>query len=222
MDRRDIALQVRELHKRLWNERHNLFPLGCHPLDLCEPRLAAALVDYDYREEPIDDWPPKHKMLTAGLVDPQTKSIVVSPMHDVRIMRFTGAHEIGHVLLHGVDKLLRERPIEGPRLNYQDRKEREADIFATLFLMPEKQMLEAFSRTFKVEPPIKIDEDLAFRLGNGDVAEVLNNPGNPLSLMRKFACWSPVESEYKSLHDQFRVSVTAMAIRLEELGYLDL
>lgn len=221
MERRDIELQVRELHAQLWHKRHEFYPLGCHPLHLCEPSLAAELLDYQYAEEPIDDWPPQTRMLTAGLVDPQSRRIIVSPFQDHFTMRFTGAHEIGHVKLHGVDTLLRERPIDGPRLDHQDHKEREADTFAALFLMPERQMFDAFERTFNTAPPIKVDETLAFYIGQGDPNEVLNNPRDPLSPMRKFACWSPVESEYRSLHEQFRVSVTAMAIRLKELEYLE-
>ena len=221
MDLQEIALQVRQVHGQLWHMRHELYPLGCHPLQLCEPKLAAQLLDYEYLEEPIDDWPPQRRALTAGLVDPQSRRIVISPLHDRSTMRFTGAHEIGHVKLHGVATLLRTRPIEGPRLNQQDRTEREADIFATLFLMPQKQMLEAFKRTFNTEPPIKIDENLAFHISHEDPDEVLNNPRDPLSPMRKFACWRPLESEYKSLHQQFGVSVTAMAIRLKELKFLE-
>lgn len=212
--------EVRKLHVRLWRARDRLFPLGCHPLDLLTPKLATNLLDYDYREDPIPDWPPGRSMKIAGLVDPQRREIVISNEFDPPVMRFTGAHELAHIVLHAPARLLRERPIDGPRLNHQDPREREADIFATLFLMPKQQMVDAFTQTLGVAPPLRMDYRLANLLSPDDPHEVLLANAESLLPMRRLARWSPGTSVHPSLCEQFGVSVTAMAIRLRELKFI--
>ena len=215
-----IAREARKLHVRLWRGRGQLCPFGCHPLDLLRPELAASLLNYDYTEDAIPDWPPGRSMRIAGLVDPQRRQIVISNEFDPPVRRFTGAHEIGHIVLHAPTTLLRERPMDGPRLSPQDGREREADIFASLFLMPEQQMLEAFRQTLGVEPPVRMNEHLAHCLSPDNPDELLFADSGSLLPMRRLARWSPGTSQCLSLSDQFGVSVTAMAIRLQELDFI--
>ena len=218
--RSDIPQEVHRLHRELWRRRDIIYPSGCHPLDLLKPQLAAQILGYKYVEEPLADWPPAGLNRIAGQVDPQRKQIVISNKFKPSEMLFTGAHEIGHVVLHEPKKLLRERPIEGPRPNHQDFREREADSFAAQFLMPKKLMTTAFKKIFGELPPIRLDDDLAFWLGPDNPAEVLFADKESLLPMLRLAGFSPISSKYRPLYEQFGVSRTAMAIRLQELEFL--
>ena len=215
-----VSKEVRRLHSLLWRRRKKIYPLGCHPLDLLKPELAARLLEYDYVEGPIADWPPGRRMKIAGLVDPNTKKVVISDEFDRPTMRFTGAHEVGHIMLHGPKTLLRERPIEGPRLCRQNLEEREADAFGAQFLMPEKLLYAAFEQTIGVEPPIKLDDNLAHWLCPDNPGDMLFAEPGSLLPMRRLARWSPQWGNYLPLNQQFGVSVAAMAIRLQELKFI--
>lgn len=216
----EIPDKVHEIHLKLWDRRDEIYPMGCHPIDLLKPRLAANLLGYEYLEQPIPDWPPTSRTRIAGLVDPRNMQVVVSNEFDMAVMRFTGAHEIGHIVLHPPQTLLRERPMDGPRLGRQDYRERHADIFASLFLMPEKLVRAAFKGTFRIEPPLQIDDDIAYLLSPDNPEEILYAESGSLVPMRRLARFSPPLSNFRPLHEQFAVSVTAMAIRLQELGFI--
>lgn len=215
----NIADEVYRLHRRLWRARHDIYPMGCHPLNLLKPQLATSLLGYEYVERPIGDWPQGQRTKTAGLVDPQQKQIVISDEFDTPIMRFTAAHEIGHIVLHKLRTLHRDRPIKGPRPNQQSYKEREADIFASLFLMPEKLVREALDQIWGIKSPIQIDDNLAFHLTENTDEILYTEPGSLLPLRRLSSC-SPMGSNRVPLNKRFGVSVTAMAIRLQELGVI--
>jgi len=175
---------------------------------------------YEYEEVLSLDWPPNSQKRIAGQVDPQRKLISISTKFRSSEILFTGAHEVGHVVLHGTKKLLRERSIDGPRVNHQDYREREADSFAAQFLMPEKLMRSAFENIFSEPAPIKLDEDLAFWLSPDDPGEVLFANKESLLPMLRLAQYSPHQSSYRPLTEQFGVSPTAMAIRLRELEFI--
>jgi len=110
--------------------------------------------------------------------------------------------------------------MEGPRLGHQDYRERQADVFASLFLMPEKLMHQAFKQTFGHEPPLRINDDIAHLLSPDNPEEVLYAESESLLPMRRLARFSPPLSNLWPLNEQFGVSVTAMAIRLRELNFI--
>ena len=218
--RGDIALEVEKLKKQLWNRRDEVCPDWHLPSDLLKPQIAARLLGYKYKEETINDWPPESRTGVAGFVDPLREIIVISPKFGPEVALFTGAHEIGHILLHKPVKQLRERPIWGPRIGVRNVMELEADTFAALFLMPEKLVREAFKSIFYLEPPIRLEENLAIKLCPDNPGELLDGERGFSLALRRAAAWSTPFSRRLSLSQRFGVSVQAMAIRLNELKFL--
>ena len=218
-----ISKSVHELKTKIWQRRHELGISNFNPVDLLDPRIAATVLGWELEEVPsISDWPPDEHLRIAGMVDPQRRLIFISEEFDSPIRRFTAAHEIAHIILHKPERLLRERPISGPRKSLQDVKEREADSFATLFLMPEKLVKKRFEATFGVKPPIIINDNIAFWLDPNDAENLLRE--GPYSMGPKFAlanCSTNFSGEsIVPLHKQFKVSAQAMAIRIYELGLI--
>lgn len=210
---------------KVWNQRQHLFSADYDPVDLFCPSIAAKILGFEYEEVPeIPNWPQGRNMRTAGLVDPQQKLIQVSEQFDLPVRRFTGAHEIGHIVLHPLQGLRRERPIEGPSRQTlgQTPEERQADMFASLYLMPEKLLRKRVCETFNMDLPIAIDDDIAFWLDPTDHQDVLREPAESHASSRNFAkCRTNFSGQrIVPLFEQFKVSVSAMAYRIEELRLL--
>jgi Zn-dependent peptidase ImmA (M78 family) len=53
------------------------------------------------------------KATVAGLIDRQQGVIAVSRAYSSETMRFTGAHELGHYLLHEDEVMHRDLPVDG-------------------------------------------------------------------------------------------------------------
>lgn len=165
---------------------------------------------------------PSHnpKVETAGILDRHRKLIVVSKKFPAEQRRLTGMHEIVHWMIHqniGRDVMHRDRPIDYiADQTGIDRIEWEATKIACLCLMPEKLVKDRFAMTFglSTNTPLRLDEDTAFRL-NIDFKKLQKMTVRQKSLTlakasRYGRCILP-------MHQQFKVSPTAMAIRLEEL-----
>jgi len=118
----------------------------------------------------------------------------------------------------------RDRPMDGSEQERgsRDKFEKEADKFATFFLMPEKLVVERFRQAFLCDRFVFNDE----------TAIALNMPGvhSPESGCKSLRELARILANaryfngrhFPSLADRFGVSVEAMAIRLEELKLLDL
>jgi len=86
-----------------------------------------------------------------------------------------------------------------------------------MFLMPRRLLLSYLTGTFFQEPPIRVDELHAFHLDPTGHAELAG-----ATLQRKARAVSVATTNFRGerivpLHQQFGVSASAMAIRLEEL-----
>lgn len=210
-----IAQAVRDLQRTIWRRRNEIWPDGppTDPVDMLEPSIAADLIGFKFQDVEFlgDD--------TAGIIDSSTKRIQVSHRYPPQVRRFTAAHELGHAMLHRGQTMHRDRPLDGSDIR-RDTKEKEADKFATFFLMPEKLVRGYFERIFGASPFV-LTEDTAFAL----------NPRDPVGLMRSCASQRDLarilaKAEYfngkhvNSMAVRFRVSVETMAIRIEELGLL--
>ena len=219
----NISTIVRELQTEIWHRRHELGLSNSQPVDLLDPRNAATILGWELEEVPsIPDWPPKNRMRIAGMIDPHRRLISISQEYNSSVRRFTAAHEIAHIILHKPQTLLRERPIKGPRESIQDIEERDADLFAALFLMPERLVKKRFKATFGVEPPIIMNDNIAFWLDPNDAENLLRDAlfsMGPMFALAKSAINFSGES-IVPLHKQFKVSVEAMAIRIKELGLI--
>ena len=213
---------VRDLQRELWRVRGELFPEGqeVDPLDLLNPDLAfrslgfrAELVEslgqHRWEGEPAE---------VAGIIDASERTVRISRRFEPQVRRFTAAHELGHAVLHDARGLHRDRAVDGSQLGGSyDRTEREADIFATCFLMPEKLVRAAFEKVFKARTFV-LAEDTAFALNPTDPGGLLDTRRSDRDLSRMLAGATGYDGvHFVSLADQFGVSVEAMAIRLEEL-----
>ena len=213
-----IEIEVRRLHRKIWDRRHEFCRLGCPPVELIHPKNAAKVLGYVYEEAPeICDWPPSRRLLIAGMVDPQGKRVVVSERFAPAVMRFTAAHEIGHIVLHAPRQMLRERATEGPS-PARNSEECDADRFASLYLMPERLVCKAIGETFGANLPIVVDDNIAFWLDPSGHHELATAP--TATQARALAtCRRNFGGRYITpLHEQFQVSASAMAIRVKEIG----
>lgn len=188
------------------------------PVELLDPRIASELLGYQYEMFPtIPPWPPGQSSPIGGMVDPTRKLIAVSEQWGPAYMRFTGAHELGHVCLHQPTMQMRDAPIDGPR-PARTPKEREADWFATEFLMPPNLVPARFAAIFG-DPPLTVNDHMAFHLDPQNHEDILRS--EPGSLAREFAiatCRRTIHGQLTvPLHEQFKVSAKAMAIRIREL-----
>lgn len=152
----------------------------------------------------------------AGQIDKQQKVILVSRRMRQSVQNFTAAHELAHALLHKEMILHRDRPLDGSVTN-KDIKERQADKFASYFLMPEKQMRAVFSALFAMETFV-INANTVFSLGEGRVSAFRKKVKDINGLARYIAGVEHFQGRtFRSLSDIFNVSIGAMGIRLKEL-----
>ena len=211
-----ISEKVAALHRRLWERRHEICPLGCPHVQLLHPRHAAEEIGFTYEEIPeITDWPPGRRIGLAGMVDPSRSLILISDQFGPEVARFTGAHEVGHAILHP-GRQFRERPM-GPSPR-RDHVEFAADQFAASFLMPRRLVVSEIKQAFGPSLPIRIDEVRAFHFDAAAPSEFANAPVSAKARALAAAHRDFDGGHIIPLHQRFEVSIAAMAIRIEELG----
>lgn len=220
-----IENTARELQLEVWKYRKELWPnKDLSPIEMLEPEIAAHVlgIKFEYEDHIRNPGFGGEKGEIAGLIDRQAGKISISKTFYLDTIRFTGAHELGHWQLHPDHKMFRDRPIQNlAKRNVREPKEIEADYFASCFLMPGKQVVKFVEIFFQTRIPFVIDENASFWL----------NPDNPTSLLRPeknsldrlLAVASNrfyAGKHHYSLAEIFKVSVTAMAIRLNELNVI--
>lgn len=189
-----------------------------------DPQIAALVCGFDYKLLPNLGEPVFNQRgvgpKVAGLIDRQANRIAISLEFSPTIQVFTGAHEIGHLVLHQGqvmhrDRALDGRPLSGPR----SQEEKEADFFAACFLMPDLLVRSAFKELFFCGELLQFDDTVAYHLDPTDTNNLLYASDD--SLERELAlarCQRFNGRPFFSLAEQFGVSVTAMALRIKELG----
>lgn len=222
MDRRKIEHEARLLQQEIWRNQHTLFPMGVPPpVGMLEPEIAAQVLGYRYElSDGLGAWGQgRDRFEIAGLLDQQRKLIAVSSKHPYSAMRFTGAHEIGHIALGHPGRVMhRDRPVfDLDTTGSRDPNERDADYFAACFLAPEKLIKSAFKARF-VLLPLRPTDAVVFNLCK-ESAHALMRAGSA-----SFAFAAALASSkrfngvhFKSLVEEFGISVSAMAIRIAEL-----
>lgn len=192
-------------------------------INLFSPEVISDYLGLKYVEQDeIISEDPGYK--TAGLLCRSSKTILISKSFPLVQRRLTGMHEVMHWMLHqhvGANKLHRDRPIDHtPNQKNVDYVEWEATHVACLYLMPEKLVKRVFSEVFElpIGTALPIDEKLAFFL-RVDI-ERLAKMGE-LERAIAVATANNIGQPIVPLHDLFKVSPTAMAIRLLELNLLD-
>jgi Zn-dependent peptidase ImmA (M78 family) len=226
MDRGIIELKARELQAQIWRERTKLFPMGAPtPLGMLEPENAAEVLGISYQlSEGLGTWGQGcDRFEIAGMLDRQRQIIAVSTKFEYPTMRFTGAHEVGHVALDHPHRIMhRDRPVFQIQGGLRGTFEQEADYFAACFLAPSRLVIEAFHMRFISVPPLPLTDAVAFHLC-GESCHALMRAG-PESMMFAAAVAGAKSfngRHFKSLAEIFGISVSAMAIRLRELKLIE-
>lgn len=218
MDKKLIEKKSRELLVKLWTKAKSQIGDKCSPFDILNPEYAAKELGVEFKEiESLGSYTAQGVTFeVAGIIDRKKKTISISNRFDKKVKRFTAAHEIGHYLLHEELISHRDKPLSGSELK-KDKIEREADYFASCFLMPRKLVIEEFKDIFGTDP-LKIDETLRFALGYKNQNKFFSNKNKPLFYEKLLASASTVSGQNViPIADRFKVSKEAMAIRLEEL-----
>lgn len=222
MDKAKIEGLARQLHMELWERRADFWPeRDPSPFEILDPELVAEHLGIGYAlSESLGRFGARGMQFeVAGSVDRHRRVISVSRKFPFETMRFTGAHEIGHWLLHPGEVMHRDRPIkgmEGVLEHSRPLDEKEADYFAGCFLMPEKLVRRTFHRLFGKD--LSFDEETAFELSPNDFSAFLRPRDNSLSRELIIATAQRFNGlRFRSLAEQFSVSPRSMAIRLREL-----
>lgn len=218
----DLSVQILN---EIWEHRSRFLPdHDPNMLEVLEPEFAASIlgIGFEYREDLGRFGYRGTHFEVAGQINRGIGKISVSRKFPPEVMRFTGAHEIGHWLLHPGEGMHRDRPIKG--LDHQSASrpqiEKEADYFAACFLMPAILVKRAFKLSFGTNK-FEFSEELAFHFCRSDPDSLLRPHTG--SLDRELAL-STAESfagiRFASLAKRFWVSPTTMAIRLRELNLI--
>ena len=223
MNKAFIENTVRDIHVRIWREKTKLWPQGVpDPMDMLGPETAARVLGVTFKlVDGLGQFGDgRNRFEVAGAFNRQAGNIFISRRFSPEIIRFTGAHEIGHWVLHTHEVMHRDRPTDGSKVA-RSQIEREADYFAACFLMPPNLMRRKFKTTFGITPPVRIDDNIAFWLCQDEPDELLRPAvGSDIRERTLARATSFNGRHFEPLAKQFRVSPTAMTIRLKELGFV--
>lgn len=214
----EIERVARELQRQLWHKRHT-----SNPYELLDPELAAKHLGYSFAlaENLTPITVGKAEFETAGELNRSVRAIEISRRLKPEARKFTGAHEIGHVLLHKQLVMHRDRPINMVRLEngLYDQTEREADVFAAFFLMPRKLLTKEFLDRFGcAQITAQSIGTFAAGLKNADQIALKEAANHPLGIEKLIAGTDYRWGQYfTSLAARFGVSATTMAIQLRDL-----
>lgn len=220
--RQVIQKRARYLQLELWNRRAELWrqDVPQSPLDVLQPGVGLRISGFEIESRDFigDDWECGTHVEVAGLLDREIGKVFISSRYSRVVQNFTAAHELGHALLHPhVDVQHRELPVDGPR-GQSSWEEREADWFATEFLMPEKQVRKEFAGRFG-EGVFRLTDSTAFALCQCSLEKILLRCRVARDLSKMLAETNTYNgAAFPSMASRFSVSSKAMAIRIDELG----
>lgn len=218
--RTEIETIVRNLHRLMWQNRRQICGTeDVQPSKLLDPELALEVIGYKVK---MHDSLGQHvggrdSFEVAGIMDKDRNEVRISRRFAPALRNFTAAHELGHAILHEGTGLHRDRAPDGSAAGARDSEEVEADTFAALFLLPEKQVRLAFERRFLTRS-FRMTEAAAFALSGASLRDLQRRCKNDRDLARILAGAQRYNGRhFQSLAEWFGVSVEVMAIRLEEL-----
>ncbi len=221
----EVERFVRNIYRQMWEKRADLFPdyLRRSPIDMLDPIAALQLlgykVDFVGALGTIAGTGARLSNV-AGLIDKASRQVLLATGLSPAVSNFTAAHELGHALMHEFEGMHRDKPMDGGSCA-KDPKEREAELFATHFLMPKKLVSQYFEEVFG-EAPFLLDEGRRYALSASFPSKnwgpkTLRDLSRVLGAAERFNGFS-----FVSLANRFRVSREAMAIRLEQLALVSL
>ena len=212
-----IAIRLQKTQWRYSNSYRRNNPPS-KPVDILDPQGVLTLLDF--RVQGVTSLG-QHRfdgrtIETAGIIDQNERTVLLSEQFTGPILRFTAAHELGHALLHNQTVLHRDIPSDGTN-QAVDPIERQANRFATFYLMPKKLVVEMFYELFGTKK-FQINTATALAFGFTNSSTFREQFRNARDLSRFLAGANRRGAEYfDSISEQLGVSVGAMAIRLEEL-----
>jgi formiminotetrahydrofolate cyclodeaminase len=226
---REIEERVAVVHALVWRKRMEIWidePVPTDPVAMLSPDTALRLLGYSF-EMPASLGTFRHptgSFEVAGLLEGRLGRVSISEQLIPAVRRFTAAHELGHVVLHPyLKEAHRDRPLDGSS-QVKDRTEREADRFASLYLMPIKLVIDRFAGVFG-SPPFVLSDETAFALFGSSIEESRKQLGPARQFARQLARELAHAGRFNGhqivpLATQFGVSIETMAIRIEELRLL--
>lgn len=213
---------TREFQNLLWTHHKAVWGLSLNSQrQILEPQtIFEKVFDYDFGEfSSIDD--NEDGTECAGFIDQRERHVVLSKEYPSEVKNFTMAHELGHAILHRQTVLHRDIPIDVSNFVVRSVTEKQADKFATYFLMPRKQVVKTFYELFETRK-LLINDNTAFNLIRRSKSVLRRKIKSKRDFALKVASAEIFAgTPFKSLAQQYNVSVTAMAIRLEELDLID-
>jgi hypothetical protein len=224
--KRQIENEAIRLRTEIWEERSTYWPgRHPHPFDVLEPQIAANHLGYELHFVPDLSLPLSDANAaeeTAGVLDQNSKRILVADCFGRQVRTFTAAHELGHIVLKHDDKnhlLHRDMPISGLEQQFANPLEREANFFAGSYLIPPKFLAKVMKDMFGAAP-FTFDHGAANWLKPNNPGSLLYAPEGSLIRYRTIAAarsYAGRQFGGRNLADLFKVSIATMAIRLREL-----
>jgi Zn-dependent peptidase ImmA (M78 family)/formiminotetrahydrofolate cyclodeaminase len=225
LSEKEIEKVARQLQNVMWSYRDIIWnELPESQLDILKPEVALEkLLGYQFKyvnslgQLNLDGG----VFETAGQIDKDQKTVFVSLGFQPEVQNFTAAHELGHALFHKGMVLHRDIALDGSASYNKDFRERQANKFAAFFLMPEKQIKAIFQDLFLTDKFV-IDQNSVFELRERSVSDFKAKCRDLHGLARFLATTEFYRGRsFNSISKIFKVSVGAMAIRLEELGLVE-
>ena len=214
----NVDAAVKYLHDCIRKRRHNLRANGLtDPVEWLHPHISAEILGLSYEVVPqvrVENQTSDRNI--AGLLLLNEGRIVISEEQGQDVMRFTAAHELGHYLYHQKHHRQHWERAYDPS-KPRSREEREADLFAAMFLMPGSLLFRRVVESFG-QPPIVVNDNVLFSLCPNQIDPDSSKLDLECALAgaRKDFCGRHIVP----LHQQFKVSPKAMAIRLQQLSVL--
>lgn len=221
---RKLLLELERRRSECWDSPPD------HRIDRIDPfKIVRFLLPAELHEPEEIPWPTAHSQngnlpsRIAGYIDRRHNVIAVARRFSPEVRRFTLAHEIGHWQLHKGSVYLRDFPLIAGDRSAAKRPlvEIEANRFAEELLMPADLVKAYFRQVFGVETlrDREPDEALAGWLSLGvrrkvTVAELIDKGRDWMAFLAAEHKNDPLDF---SLAERFRVSTTAMSIRLMRL-----
>lgn len=222
----DVEKIVRRLQNTLWLQRDKIWKNENYenPIHVLKPDVVLKKVmEYTYLlSDTLGIYEQGGDLFEiAGSIDKSKKRVEVSKKFPQETQNFTTAHELGHAILHRQKILHRDKPMDGSRLSPRNQEEMQADKFATYFLMPSKLVEDIFFKIFEM-PKFVINENTVLAIRAGSISALRERCQNLRGLARFLASTDYYGGKsFNTLAKIFSVSIETMAIRLEELGFLE-
>lgn len=220
----DLESIARVLQHKMWRDRKRIWPGAAphNPVDVLDPAVALRLLGFEY--ELCETLGSFHcageDFEVAGVIDDTVGEVRISRRIERDVRNFTTAHELGHAVLHEARGLHRDRPLNGASPS-RDPVEFEADKFASFFLMPAKLLQNRFKAAFGRDR-FELNETTKFALLRSQARNLDQDKLTLRDLSRILASAGTFNGiHFLHLAEQFRVSIEAMAIRIEELGLIE-